>query len=235
LITIDFDRLGLAPGLRVLDLGCGTGRHVCEAARTPNVLAVGADLKVDDLREAGRRVEVHKTLGEHGGGAEGFLAADALHLPFADAAFDRVVCSEVMEHIDNDRAAAGELYRVLKPGGRLAVSVPRRWPERVCWALSREYTGAAGGHVRIYREKALIRVMEATGLAFEGRHYAHGLHAPYWWLKCLVGPSRDIAPVRWCHDFLVWDMMKKPRLTRTLDRLLTPVAGKSAVFYFHKP
>jgi hypothetical protein len=66
-------------------------------------------------------------------------------------------------------------------------------------------------------------------------HYAHSLHSPYWWLKCLLGVDReDILPVRLYKRFLTWDMMDKPKLTQTLDHLLNPVCGKSVVLYFRK-
>jgi hypothetical protein len=80
-----------------------------------------------------------------------------------------------------------ELARVLAPGGLLAVTVPRWGPELVCWALSSAYHEVEGGHVRIYRGSELRRRLAAQGLEPVGAHHAHGLHAPYWWLKCAVG------------------------------------------------
>ena len=72
-------------------------------------------------------------------------------LPVPDASVDRVMASEVLEHIPDDVTAMAEIARVLKPGGRVAVTVPRYGPERICWALSDEYHANEGGHVRIYR------------------------------------------------------------------------------------
>src|SRR5207253_2879063 len=90
-------------------------------------------------------------------GAAIAVRGDALALPFADATFDRVIVSEVLEHVTEDAAAIAELRRVLKPGGTVAVTVPRWYPERVCWALSEEYHSNPGGHVRIYRATQLRR------------------------------------------------------------------------------
>ena len=81
--------------------------------------------------------------------------ADALALPFPDATFDRIIASEVLEHIWADELAISELVRILRPGGRLAVTVPTRFPERVCWALDRNYHDVPGGHIRIYRQRDL--------------------------------------------------------------------------------
>jgi hypothetical protein len=67
------------------------------------------------------------------------------------------------------------------------------------------------------------------------RGVAHSLHAPFWWLKCLVGPDRkDSSAVNLYHRFLTWDIMKKPRVTGWLEKLLNPVMGKSLVLYFRK-
>jgi SAM-dependent methyltransferase len=235
-ITVDLKRTALQSGHRVLDIGCGNGRHTAEAYRQAGITAVGADCNADDLNAARERLEFHDRLKAHGGGIWCLAAADALALPFRDRAFDVVVCSEVLEHIPDHRRAMREIVRVLKPGGDLIVSVPRWWPEKICWTLSRDYHLANQGHVRIYRTGALIQMLEATGLAFFKRHWAHSLHAPYWWLKCLLGPAREgVLPVDLYHRFLTWDIMQQPRLTRGLDHLLNPILGKSLVLYFHKP
>ena len=77
-------------------------------------------------------------------------------LPFADGEFDRVVAAEVLEHIPADVEAIKELVRVLRPGGTLAISVPRWLPEVVNWKLSEDYHNAAGGHIRIYTGQELV-------------------------------------------------------------------------------
>jgi SAM-dependent methyltransferase len=235
-ITADFRRLGLTAGDRVLDVGCGSGRHTCEAFRFPRVTAVGADRNPADLKEARNRLRFHEQVGAHGGGRWALLAADARHLPFATAAFDAVICAEVLEHIPDHRAAAAEIVRVLRPGGILVVSVPRYLPERICWALSADYHTVNQGHVRIYHRHQLRELFTHLGLSPRGGHHAHALHTPFWWLKCLVGPRRDQFPaVRLYHRLLVWDILRKPLVTRLLERLLNPLLGKSLVLYFRKP
>ena len=118
----------------------------------------------------------------------------------------------------------------------MAVTVPRLVPEAVNWALSEEYHNVPGGHVRIYRRSILESRLRRAGLRLVGRHHAHALHSPYWWLRCLVGPRRDDHPlVRAYHRLLVWDITSAPRLTRVTERLLNPVLGKSLVVYLEKP
>jgi SAM-dependent methyltransferase len=164
------------------------------------------------------------------------VQGDALHLPFADGSFDRVICSEVLEHIPDDLAAMRELTRVLRPGGTMAVTVPRFGPELINWALSDEYHNVPGGHIRIYRRSVLSSRLSSVGLRVTGRHYAHGLHSPYWWLKCLVGTTNEQNRfVKTYHRFLVWDIMKKPRLTRYAEKVFSPLMGKSIVLYLVKP
>jgi len=235
MVTVDFDRLRLKPGLKILDIGCGSGRHTSAAYQCRNVTVIGVDLNLDDLNQARNRLQLHDRLGEHGGGNWALSAADILTLPFRDDHFDLVICSEVLEHILAHTTAIRELVRVLKPGKNLVVSVPRYWPERICWILSPAYAGSNGGHVRIFRQKQLISDLTSAGLSQWACHFAHSLHTPYWWLKCLVGPDRENSPaVNLYHRFLTWDMMKKPRLTGWLDKLLNPVLGKSLVVYFRK-
>ncbi|MFH1092011.1 MAG: class I SAM-dependent methyltransferase [Pseudomonadota bacterium] len=235
MITINFSLLDLEPGYRVLDAGCGTGRHLAEAARCRDLVAIGSDILYEDLVQARNRLNFHQYVGETGGGPWSFLTADVTDLPYADESFDLVICAEVLEHIPDHNKALAELVRVLKPGRNLVVSVPRFWPERLCWTLSRDYHRQNGGHVRIYQAGQLIRMAEKAGVIKWAAHFAHALHSPYWWLKCLVGPEReDCGPVNLYHQLLVWDMMKKPRITRLLERMLNPIIGKSLVLYFRK-
>jgi SAM-dependent methyltransferase len=161
-------------------------------------------------------------------------AADATRLPFADDAFDVVITSEVLEHIQDDVAAIAEMVRVLKPGGHFAATVPAWFPEKINWMLSDEYHApkSEGGHVRIYSATELAAKLRAAGLDLHGNHRAHALHSPYWWLKCAVGPRNDDHPaVRKYREFLEWDIVQQPNATRIADRVLSPAIGKSIVFY----
>jgi SAM-dependent methyltransferase len=235
MLTVDYDTLGVGPGDRLLDLGCGFGRHAFEAARRgASVIALDAGPEeVAQVRGTfGAMVEAGELAADHpASGVQG----DALHLPFPDGTFDRVIASEVLEHIPDDVSAMRELARVLRPGGTMAVTVPRCGPEAINWALSDEYHDTPGGHVRIYRRSTLERRLRSVGLEPTGAHHAHGLHSPYWWLRCLVGPSNDSHPaVKAYHQVLVWDIVKAPLLTRTADRVLSPLIGKSLVVYLTK-
>jgi SAM-dependent methyltransferase len=238
MLTVDYAKLRVRPGDRLLDLGCGFGRHAFEAARQ-GARVVACDMSDAELKEVratfGAMAEAGQVVEE---GCTGAVNGDAVHLPFTDGAFDRVIASEVMEHIPNDFGAMHELARVLRPGGTIAVTVPAWLPEKVCWMLSDEYHApfVEGGHVRIYTEDELRMRLGSAGLVPGASHRAHSLHSAYWWLRCAVGPTNDTnkAVVAY-RRFLEWDITKAPRSTRTADRLLNPVLGKSLVVYAQKP
>ena len=239
MLTVDFDRLGLAVGERVLDMGCGAGRHAFEMYRR-GADVIAFDMDADELAAVSDLFAAMREAGEVPVGAEADIKqGDALQLPFPDGEFDRVVAAEVLEHIPDDERAIAELVRVLRPGGTIAVTVPRWLPEKICWALSDQYHLVEGGHVRIYTGDELVGKLERAGLVFEGRDHAHGLHSPYWWIKCAVGVDNDTNPlVKAYHQVLVWDIMRTPRvstLTRLAERALNPLIGKSMVLYLRKP
>jgi SAM-dependent methyltransferase len=236
MLTVDFDRLGVGPGTAVIDVGCGAGRHSFEAYRR------GADVIAFD-QDAGEIENVATMFGAMADAGEApapararAVVGDALALPYPDNTFDCVIASEILEHVPADDAAIAELVRVLKAGGTLAVTVPRWLPERICWLLSDEYHANEGGHVRIYRASELHTKIAARGLRFTHTHHAHGLHSPFWWLKCAVGVEKTKHPaVIAYHRMLVWDMMRRPLVTRTAEAMLDPLIGKSVALYFEKP
>ena len=231
MLTADFELLDIRPGDLVLDAGCGTGRHACEIFRTLGADVVGVDLNREDLRKAAFVLDQI----DGDGGSWVVSQADATKLPFRDNAFDVVICSEVLEHIPANRDAIAELVRVLKPGKNLVVSVPRFLPERICWALSSDYHNEPGGHIRIYTKRELLTLLEAAGTKCWRVRYKHALHAPYWWLKCIVGHRNEASRcVNLYKKFLEWDIMKHPPLTRVLDKVLNPLIAKSIVFYLRK-
>lgn len=168
----------------------------------------------------------------------GVLRGDATRLGFADASFDRVITSEVLEHIQSDVDAIAEFVRVLKPGGTFAATVPTWFPEKINWMLSDEYHApkSVGGHVRIYTATELKAKLRSAGLEVLGSHHAHALHSPYWWLKCAVGPRRtDSKAVNTYRKMLEWEIVNQPAAMKIVERGLSPVLGKSFIVYGRKP
>jgi SAM-dependent methyltransferase len=231
--TINFELLGFRPGDKVLDLGCGEGRHAISSYLLADVDVIGLDLSCKDLATAKQRLDEFQQGQTLASKSCSFVCGSGLQLPFANDSFDKVICAEVLEHIPDYQSVLDEIRRVLKPGGIFATSVTRWFPEWVCWRLSDDYHKVEGGHVRIFTASELRDAVERIHMRRYARHWAHSLHVPYWWLRCLFwNAGQEATPVKAYHRFLVWDLMKKPVVTRFLDRLLNPVMGKSIVMYF---
>lgn len=237
MLTVRFDRIGLKQGDLLLDAGVGFGRHAFEAARR-GARVVALDYAEDEVRITRNTFGAMLEAGEIT--RDKFVASlqgDATCLPFEDSSFDHVITSEVLEHIQNDVAAIGEFYRLVKPGGSLTVTVPSWWPEKINWMLSDEYHApkSVGGHVRIYSATELKAKLVAAGFDVQGSHHAHALHSPYWWLKCAVGPTKNDHPmVARYRKFLEWDIVKQPRSVKIAERALSPLMGKSLIIYARK-
>ena len=233
---MDFGRFPVGPGNRLLDLGCGAGRHAFEAYRRgADVVAFDAD-HGELCQVSGMTAAMAAASQAPPGARARSVGGDATAMPFGDGAFDRVIAAEVLEHLPADRRALAEIARVLRPGGLLAVTVPAWLPERICWRLSDDYHNTPGGHVRIYTRPELEAKLARAGLTALWHHHAHGLHSPYWWLKCAVGVHRDDHPLaRAYHRMLVWDIVARPPVTRLAERALNPLIGKSIVVYSRKP
>jgi SAM-dependent methyltransferase len=242
-LTVRYDWLDVRKGDLLLDLGCGAGRHAFEAFRR-GARVVALDYSAAELKDVLGLLVAMEAAGEAGlvsGGLGAAVNGDATRLPFPDGAFDRIIAAEVLEHIPADEAAIGELARVLRPGGTMAVTVPAWLAERVCWAITEEFHApfVEGGHVRIYTEPGLRAALRRAGLEPGAAHHAHALHTPYWWLKCAVGVTDDDHPlVRAYRQVLLWDIAGTPVLGRAVkltERALNPVLGKSIVVYAKKP
>ena len=236
MLTVDFDRLGIGPGTKVIDVGCGAGRHSFEAYRR-GADVIAFDQNATELAAVDTLLRAMAEAGDAPASAIAeTVAGDALALPYPDRTFDCVIASEILEHIPADDTVIDEMIRVLKVGGRLVVSVPRWLPEQLCWLLSDEYHSNEGGHIRIYRASQLRAKIAHAGMTPIHAHHAHALHAPFWWLKCIVGVSNSDHPaVSAYHKLLVWDMMQRPWITRLAESVLNPLVGKSVALYFEKP
>ena len=232
--TINFDYLNIKANDLILDIGCGEGRHAIGLHVDKKVDVVGLDLSIEDIKTAKNRIKDFSISSDNTSRCL-FGLGNIQQLPFKSSSYNSIICSEVLEHVESPQEAMKEMVRVLKPGGVLAISVPRYLPERICWSLSSEYHNVAGGHKRIFNHNQLKRLAETEGVKYHRFHWAHALHSPYWWLKCLFwGREKDHRLVELYHQFLIWDLMKKPLLTRLLEKLLQPLIGKSLVMYFFK-
>jgi SAM-dependent methyltransferase len=142
----------------VLDVGCGSSRII--GALPPGSVAL--DILLRKLRFARRF-------------GRPLVNGSGFSLPFPDASFPCVVCSQVIEHVPMDSPILGELCRVLAPGGRLVLGTPdyANWE----WVVTEKLYGIAapGGyadeHIAHYTREGLIRHFEARGFTHEATRY----------------------------------------------------------------
>jgi SAM-dependent methyltransferase len=135
-------RAGTGSNLRLLDAGCGTGRNMLEFDGLGTVQ--GVDASPDAIEFCHRR------------GVDAVSEGEIEDLPFADASFDLILATDVLEHLQDDRAAMIELRRVTAPAGRLLATVPA-----YRWLWSQHDT--AHHHFRRYTLRALRERLLATG------------------------------------------------------------------------
>jgi SAM-dependent methyltransferase len=218
----------------VLDVGCGEGRHTSEACHW-ECRAVGVDLSEADLRLAKRLLGYQERAHEIKGRAD-FIAVDAQNLPFRDGVFDKIVCTEVLEHIPDDKAGIRELVRVLKPGGLIAVSVPNFWPEIVFWTISWGYWHSPGGHVRFYRPGEMETALTEGGLEIYAQRLRHTIQTMYWFFRCAFGINNEnFLITRYLQKLVQWHYRRRLRLLEYMEACVNPVLGKDLVFYGRKP
>lgn len=165
--------LNAGPEARILDCGCGYGFLLRVLVETTHAQFVGLDLdqsRLNHVREH-QPDQCHVSL----------MVGNAQSLPFATGEFTHVVCSEVLEHLDDDQAAVAELCRVLQPGGVAAITVPSAeypitWdpPNFLLERLTgrslrgeRPWSGIWYGHRRLYRPAQLRRLLEEAGFEVE--------------------------------------------------------------------
>lgn len=150
-------RLDLPAPARVLDAGCGSGRNMVEFARLGTVTGI-------ELSDASVAAARQREIGE-------VVQGSVLEMPFGDDSFDLAVCLDVIEHLDDDRAALRELRRVLAPGGVLLVTVPAyQW----LWSGHDEINH----HHRRYNRSTLLAAAGDAGWSWEFATYFNSLLLP---------------------------------------------------------
>src|SRR5204862_2658886 len=150
------DALGLAPDDRLLDVGCGTGAAVRDAARTLD-RAVGVDLSPAMIERARAWQNVPPNVE--------FRVGESGRMPVQDGEFTAVLCTNSFHHYPDPDAAAREMARALESGGRLVIGdgcADLRAARVADWLLRR----FEPGHVRLYRSGELGRILRGAG--FEG-------------------------------------------------------------------
>ncbi len=168
---------GTGRPLRILDIGCGTGAMLDQLAPFGHV--VGADFAEEALAFSRSRGSGHP-----------LARTDIRCLPFRSNSFDIVTAMDVVEHIDNDKAAMCEITRVLRPGGRVFVTVPAY---QFLWSDH----DVALHHYRRYTTPAVKDLFQRVGLRMDKLTYSvTGLLPAAWAYRMLVKllKPRDAEP-----------------------------------------
>ena len=209
--------IGLA-GWRALDLGCGIGGYTL-ALRDAGAWVVSTDLS-------------HRALSGLPTGLRP-VCADALHLPFADAAFDFVFCASLVEHVPDPPQMLREVWRALKPGGQCYLSFPPFYSPRGGHQFSPYHLLGERFATWMYRRTRARRVADwqreivSEGSAYSQAYHGFGLHrvtiaAARRWIGQtgleIVEISTRFSPVntaRWpvLGEFLTWHaefLLRKP-------------------------
>ncbi|MFH1566642.1 MAG: class I SAM-dependent methyltransferase [Gemmatimonadota bacterium] len=145
--------LQLQPGQRLLDMGCGSG-WLAARCRARGAWVVATDIAPRGVAAVRRRFPPVSRL----------VAADVYHMPLRDGQFDAAVLSEVLEHLEAVEAAVAEAARLLRPGGRLLVTVPYRETivQHLCIHCNR--LTPANAHLHSFDEEALSGLLARCGL-----------------------------------------------------------------------
>lgn len=168
LFARELARMGLNTSSSVLDVGTGTGANL----RMLRDLDAGNVIGVDSSELAISYCQ-SKGLGV-------VRRGDICALPFADQSFEFVLATDVIEHVDDDSMALGELARVLRPGGKALIAVPAF---ESLWGLQ----DVVAHHKRRYRLRPLLQRMRAAGLAPRRYYYFNYLlFAPIWLARRLI-------------------------------------------------
>lgn len=231
MLTVNFRRIPLDRGDLVLDAGCGEGRHTFACIRH-ECSVLGMDLSRESLLKA-RYVLGQMEKRKESRGKVLLLRGDALRFPFADETFDKIICAEVIEHVEDDRKGVAELARILSAGGKIAITVPTRLTEHIYDLLSREYFRTPGGHIRKVIPRVLARFMEENGLRVYAVGFAHSFHFPYWMLRCVFGLHRENAVIpAFYRKILYYCLFSKP--LRNMEKICNYLFPKSIILYAQK-
>lgn len=137
-----FQREKPGRNLNILDMGCGTGQYFKALSEFGKV--IGTDISREVFRFISRN------------GNSVFINTDVQKLPFKNCRFDLIWASSILEHLKDDRFALQEIYRVLKPGGRVVIAVPAH---HFLWGHNDELAH----HLRRYSQKEIEELCRASG------------------------------------------------------------------------
>lgn len=232
----DNDSRTIFPGIDVgtddvvLDLGCGDGGIVSFCARA------GADIIVADI-DADKVESTRQRLSTLPAKSIRTLITDAAPLQLADNTASRVICTEVLEHVDHPAGVVAELVRVGRPGAKYLISVPDASAELVQKPVASPTYYQKPNHIHIFQRDEFRALLENAGLIVESHSMSSFYWAVWWsffWLcgqKDFRGPAHPLL-ASWAQTWdTLMDMPNGPVLKRELDKQL----AKAQIIIARKP
>jgi len=224
---IIIENLEISGSEKVLDVGCGRGFYLkILKGAFPKLRLFGIEINEKYLDIAGRSLAGKSVV---------LTLADAIDLPFKNNSFDRIIASEIIEHIKGDEKAVSEIYRTLKPGGVVIASVPNKdypllW-DPLNWFLERFFkihlppriwwlAGIWADHQKLYSEKELEKLFQKVGFeigkTWKTTHYC----LPFSHFV-LYGLGKNLVELGFLKDFNRFRKINKPSYMNKI--LLWPV------------
>ena len=229
--TFNFNLLNLKKIKKVIDVGCGNGRHLKSLGfKLTDSEIIGIDQSAPEITKLNK--EFDESVCKNGN-AYKFITGDIREMDVPDNSQDLVVCSEVLEHVPNFEAVLEECYRILKPGSVMLISVPSYFPESLCWKYSKKYMQTPGGHIRIFKKNFLKERFKALNLKLFKHHREHALHSIYWIIRARNNMEENNF-LKSFHNLLVRQMFGQAKFSFALEKILNPFFGKSECFYLKK-
>ena len=152
----------ITPDDTLLDVGCGEGGSVLFAVRQ-GASVIFTDSEFDKVHELAQRVASEARAPCLG------LVSNSLPLPLSDGCASKVVCTEVLEHVDEPEAFMAELVRMGRPGAQFLISVPDPVGEHLQKGIAPPGYYQSPNHIQIFSRERFAALIEDAGLVIEHR------------------------------------------------------------------
>jgi len=214
-----FEGFRVGPEDVVADIGCGGGGHAAFCAEA------GANLIVTDIEPGNAARVAAKAAAIPGHGSIAHYTSDSDPLPIADAACSKIVCTEVIEHVDSAERLIAELVRIGRPGAQYLLSCPDPGSEALQRRVAAPGYFVKPQHVRVLGHAAFAQLVEEAGLVIERRHsynFFGNLWLTFFW-ACKVPMDRPEHPLLEGWTRLWGELLNMPdglRIKHALDDLM---------------
>ncbi|MEH6590846.1 MAG: methyltransferase domain-containing protein [Halioglobus sp.] len=150
----------VSPGMRVVDVGCGVGQYSNFCAR------LGAQVTAVDI-QADKLASLSANLPESVTGSITGIVSNCDPIPLPDDCADLIICTEVLEHVPSPEDLCREMLRIVKPGGKLVISVPDDRSEQLIKEVAAPAYFQEPNHIRIFSRESFTRLILESGLEIE--------------------------------------------------------------------